>query len=86
MNDDDGAPDHVVEFFRLARQVFKIDDSSANAETKHDLIFSEGLSRAIQRLISFDYISIRGDGHEQDIHNYVYALRKKYDELRKIWP
>lgn len=73
----------IVRYLALAGEVFRIADSSATAETKYDLIFSNELSCSLADLFKLDYYD-PDTSYEDDIAAYVGALREKCDDLRRV--
>jgi hypothetical protein len=73
----------IARYLALADQVFQIAESKALAETKYELIFSEDLSQALDQIFRLDYCD-PDTSYEEDVGAYVWALREKCGELRKI--
>ena len=77
--------ENVRKFLTLTANAVTIRNSSADWETKYDLIFSNEISGAIRQTnITFDWYD-PDMGYDDDVIAYVEALEKKARQLTLIW-
>lgn len=70
------------EFARLAREAQRICDTDATWETKHELVFSNDVSRRMLALLDFDWLD-PDTSFEEDVLAFCREATEKANDIEK---